>query len=205
MNLEKALDTFKINDISSETEETLKRKYKRLMIKYHPDNYKGDDTKAKEISLALEILKDALKKLQEYKLINNKQEIYNIVIPLNKLIHLYSGENITITYNNEHKVLSNNDIQKHNTLIILDTTITHNGIVTDFSNIQHWSISDNYMINCELYVENINNSETILIRLENYENEFTFSSQAISVRVQLPFNISVDVKITKKLRVDNNK
>lgn len=210
MNLEESLKAFNITDINVETEASIKKRYKKLMIKYHPDNYNGDDTKAKEISLALSVLRDALLKLKQYKLINSKQEQFNIVIPLSKLISIYSGESISIKIADNingvdeihEETLSNKDIQKHNTLIILDATITHNGFVQDFSNIQHWTISDNYEINCDLYVDKLTNNEVVLLKIEDYEKEFEFSSQAASILVKLPFNISVNIKITKRLRAE---
>lgn len=206
MNLEEAIIIFGIDDITSESEESLKKKYKKMMIKYHPDNIGGDETKAKEISLAFDILKDALLKIKRYNSINIVKEQYNIVIPLNKLISIYNGGTVTIGSGDDKKVFGNKDIQKYNTIILLDTTIVYNGQYLNFSNVQHWSISDNYVINCDIIVNNLNDTETVIIKLENIEKEISFKSQAISIKFQLEFNISVEIKINKKLQAtrDNN-
>lgn len=200
MNLEEAIIIFGIDDITSESEESLKKKYKKMMIKYHPDNIGGDETKAKEISLAFDILKDALLKIKRYNSINIVKEQYNIVIPLNKLISIYNGGTVTIGSGDDKKVFGNKDIQKYNTIILLDTTIVYNGQYLNFSNVQHWSISDNYVINCDIIVNNLNDTETVIIKLENIEKEISFKSQAISIKFQLEFNISVEIKINKKLQ-----
>ena len=206
MNLEKSLLLFKIGDLTIETSDTLKKKYKKLMIKFHPDNFGGDDTKAKDIGVAYEVLKDAMESIRKYNAVNAVREEYTIIIPLSKLIEIYKGGTVTVGSGDSAKVFDKKDIQKYNTLIISEVSLTHNGNVLRFSNMQHWSISDKYVINCQLMVENLTNKETVLIKLEDFEREISFTSQAMSMVIPLSFNISVEIKIDKKLqptRVEN--
>ena len=200
MDLEKSLELFNIEDLTVETDDTIKAKYRKLMIKYHPDNCNGNDDKAKNVSVAYEILKDALSSIKKYNAAHVEREEYTIMIPLSKLIHVYNGGTVTVGRGDAAKEFNRKDIQKYNTLIMLDVSLTHNGSVLRFSNIQHWSISDRYLINCKLVVENLSDKETVLIKLEDFEKEISFTSQAVSMVIQLSFNISVEIKIDKKLQ-----
>ena len=67
MWLNEALDIFNISDITQETEESLKKKYKKLMLKYHPDSKDGDESKAKNISVAMKLIKEAISKMSKFK------------------------------------------------------------------------------------------------------------------------------------------
>lgn len=96
MNLEKSLELFSICDLTAETLDTLKKRYKKLMIKFHPDNCDGDDAKAKNISVAYEVLKDAIDSIRKYNAVNTTREEYTIIIPLSKLIEIYNGGTVTI-------------------------------------------------------------------------------------------------------------
>lgn len=198
MTLNEALELFGIDDISLEDDTTLKKKYKKLMIKYHPDNCNGDENKAKEVAEAFEVLKDALNAVKKYSYLTQKVQELNIIIPLSKLLELYKGGSITVGYDNVRRVITKKDIQKHNTLIISDVTLTHKGMVHTFNSIQPWTIGDKYEINCDIYVDDITKQETVKIHINNFEKEIKFVSQSIVMNVTLDFNVNVAIRITKK-------
>lgn len=205
MGLNEALDIFNIEDITQETEDTVKKKYRILMRKYHPDNNNGDNTKAVNLSSAYEIIKEALVKLVQYSQIQKQSEKLTVVIPLHKLIELYKGGTLTLGSGEKQRVFSNKDIQKHNTLVISDVTITHNGIVHNFNNVQPWSIGDNYEVNCDIYVDDITQKEVVIIQVDDYRKEISFTSQSVVMRVTLDYNVNVSVRITKKTLAKEDK
>lgn len=205
MDLEQALEVFNIEDIASEDTKSIKKKYKKLMLKHHPDNCGGDESKAKEITLAFDIIKNAINNIRKYNAVNRVMEDYTIVIPISKLIKLYNGEKVKVSYGDNKQVFGIKEIQKYNTLIISDTTIVYNGISYDFQSIQHWSISDEYVINCEILVENINNSEQIKVVVNGIEKSLDFTSQRILIPFILDKNVKVNVRIVKKLITNSEK
>lgn len=204
MGLEEALELFDVLDITSESEESLKKRYRKLMTKYHPDNQGGSTELAASVSSAYSILKETIKKVEVFsKMANLQEERYNIVIPLSQLIKLYGGSRITLGNKEDRKEFGIKDIQKHGALIILDSALVHNGISYNFSNIQRWDISDNYVINCGIYVDNLTDEEKVTIKLEDKVRDFSFSSQTVSIRLSLSHNINVNIIIDKKLRAND--
>lgn len=58
-------DYYKVLGISkTATDEEIKKAYKKLSLKYHPDRPKGDEEKFKELNEAYEILSDPIKRVQ---------------------------------------------------------------------------------------------------------------------------------------------
>ncbi|MBO5388540.1 MAG: DnaJ domain-containing protein [Lachnospiraceae bacterium] len=198
MGIDEALQIFDISDILEETDVTLKKKYRKLMTKYHPDVC-GDDNKAKDIALAYEFLKDAMVKLAQYKLMTKEAERYNILIPLSKLVTIYNGGTITVGSNDNKLELNNKNIRKHNLLILSDVTITHNGITDNFSNIQPWDVNDNYEVNCVIYVDNLDSTEDIKIQIDDSVKNIQMLYQSLKLRVTLEHNISVSIVVSKKI------
>lgn len=203
MELNKAIDLFSIEDIMAEDEQSLRKRYRKLMIKYHPDNY-GSDEKAKDIQIAYDILKDTLKQLKQYELMNKKDELHTttIVIPLSKLINIYEGKTIQVGKGESALSIDNGAMRKCNTLLILEATITHNGLTKEFNSVTKWKIEDTYDIYCDIYVTDLSKQEEVTIKIENVERNIKISSQSVKLKVVLPFNIIVNVIITKKINVE---
>lgn len=202
MTIKDAMNQFGITDISKENTESLKKKYKRLMIKYHPDNNNGDDKRAKDIVDANIMLCDMLKSLEMYKGNTKEQKSYNIVIPLSKLIDIYAGGYVEVSNDNETIRIYSKDIQKHSILLMVNATIIHNGIAKTFNIVQPWKISDEYEINCSIYVTNLCNSEKIKVIIEDKEVELEIESQSLRFRTSLHYNVNVSVIITKNIMVE---
>lgn len=207
MNIEKALQMFNIEDIASETEESIKKKYKKLMIKYHPDNCNGDNSKAIDVGLALEIIKETLEEIKTYNLLNTKPEVLNILLTIDRLIDIYKGEVITMHRKDANGItqefeVNNKVIQKNNTLIIVSAEIVHNGTTKVETSVKQWSINDNYEINTDIYVKEIDKQESIKIKVGNFEKEFKITGMYVSIPIILDYNIKVNVNLRKVLKVE---
>ena len=171
------------------------------MLKFHPDN-NGDSDKASESSSGYEVLKKTLKNIKEYQILESRaSENYNIIIPLNQLIKLYDGEKIKIN----DKEFNIKDIQRYGALIVLEASLLHNGLETQYNNIQRWQLKDRYSINCDIYVENLNDTENVSIKLNGVSKEIEISSQSMLMNFTFPYNITVQVIVNKKIRANEQK
>lgn len=194
MDLEKCLQVFELTDISLESKETLKKKYRKLMLKYHPDVC-GDDNKAKDISNAYEILLETVDKIETYKALNKVHEVRVIILPLSSLIKIYNNERVEI----DGKEITHGEIKKNNTLVIVDVNLIHNGVQHNFTNIQPWDINDNYIVNCDINVNTLDNVEEIIINVRDKFKVFRITAQSIKIVFRLEFGINVSVVINKKI------
>ena len=96
-------DYYKILNCSKDASENdIKKSYKKLALKYHPDKNNNDDTKFKEITEAYEVLSD-------------KQKKYNYD----------NGQNIVIHDHNPFDIFENMFKQRHHSFNI-DISNLHN-------------------------------------------------------------------------------
>lgn len=199
MTSEAALKLMNITDLMSETEETIKKKYKRLAAKYHPDNCGGNGDLFKDVVEAYESVLELLSKLNQIKLIDKKIEIVSILLPIYKLVEIYSGKDVFV--GNNRKV-NNKNLRKFNVLIMTDIELTHNGITEVFSNIEPMRVDDTYEVNCNIYVSDLDTIEDVKININNKERNIKIKSQSLKFRCSLEYNTFVNCVITKKIRVD---
>lgn len=201
MNIQESLALFGIVNLSNENEQSLKRLYKRLMTKYHPDNYSGDDTEAKNISVAYRILKDTLINLNKIEKINKNNVLYkeSILIDLDTLIKLYKDKEIVLkSKDNKVKTIGIKDLHINKVFIVINWSIITNGVVNNYTNICIWNTDDKYKIDCDIYVKDIKEECNIKVAILDKEKEYNIRSQSIRLNLVLDFNVNVEVNINKK-------
>lgn len=204
MNLDEAFSVFCIDNIAEENIASIKKKYKKLMLKYHPDNLSGNDEKAKYVSCAFDIIKQELKKISSLKAIENagKQSIYNIVITLDKLIKLYDKDVLHMNINGKDTEVTIKDIQRNNAIIISEVSIFYKGLEYKYSSSQHWDITDRYKVNCELYVDNINEDTNIIVDVHGNKREINLRFNKTTIPIKIDNRVTVDVTVIKKMLSD---
>ena len=137
-------DYYKILEVDRDCEtEQIKKSYKKLALKYHPDKNNGDDTKFKEISEAYEVLSDNNRRSQyDYNFshdINFSTLGHQFMKPddLFKQIFQNSDLDILASFMNDDNISSNSftksvssSVTIQNGKKIVKTTTVENGITT---------------------------------------------------------------------------
>tara|TARA_B100001063_G_C16371530_1_gene360999 strand:- start:91 stop:564 length:474 start_codon:yes stop_codon:yes gene_type:complete len=149
-------DYYKILEVDRDCEtEEIKKSYKKLALKYHPDKNNGDDTKFKEISEAYEVLSDNNRRSQyDYNFshdINFSTFGHQFMKPddLFKQIFQNSDLDMMASFMNDDNISSNSftksvssSVTIQNGKKIVKTTTVENGITTTEEKIYDFITND---------------------------------------------------------------
>jgi hypothetical protein len=210
MTYDEALKIFNITDTTEETVDTLRKKYKKLMIKYHPDNYKGDDTLAKDASVAFDLLKKVIETLSSDILAGGKlntsvKKKKNLIISLRTLNKLYQGNCITIGNENHKREVYKEDLKYFNTLIELDINVKVNGEYYSYHDLMNYDISREYTISLDALVEKLDDPMDIEVSLDDETSKFQGIKSHRVIMILRPYNnqFKLNINLNKKI-IDTN-
>jgi len=200
MDLSKALDILNIIDLASITKEELKKKYKKLMVKYHPDNCNGDDTKAKEISIANKIVIDALNEIESY---NNLMKAANpvvitTVLPFEIIIKMYDGKTVELGKGEDKLILGANNMLKHNVYVMFDFNVTVDNSTLHFNSMRKIEMLRTYNVDCTIPVTDLGPLK-VKVDMLGVEREFTINYDSIAVPLKFDNDIRVNITLRKSL------
>ncbi len=184
MNLNRACSILGITNINDEDLKSVKKKYRSLMKRHHPDNNTGD-TKAYDIGDAYNTVTEVLNKIGNI----SKQGRYEYSI---KVINL---ENIVSAYteNNSEKIRY---LALENDFILIDTMTLLDGIWSNNTDIIKYNIYGRYNVNIKLYTDNLD-EKLIKIRVAGVEVD-TVVVTAVKVIV---VRINSSIEITYRINV----
>ena len=177
MNLRDACDIFNISDIGHESHETLKKKYRKLMVRYHPDNF-GNSKIAMEIGEAYRLLK---------KIVDVQGEINKISDASISIIDL---DEITDC---EVRNKLNKNLYK-NPYIMINTRYCIDGLWNIAVSILKYDIYDRYTVEIEIMTDNIEEKPlSIIVGGKNFDTTISTSLKIWTVTVG-------EVSITYRIR-----
>ena len=185
MEIEQALEMFGVSDINTLNSEELKKQYKALMKKYHPDVYAGDPSISQHISEAYQILKDTAKKIEAYRAIKVKTKVETLFVPLSILIKIRNGR----TFKKGEKILDKGSIVRYNVVALIRIKIMINGIEEVYNNLEDWDFYQrDFKTVCNVAVkeDDILNPVPISIETCGVKRELTLSY------VSTQYNMKID-------------
>lgn len=203
MSIVEALEWFGLNDISAVDIKELKKKYKKLMIKYHPDNCNGDEEKAKDIVEAFNVINDALKEINNYNKLMSASKVTYIttIIPVETLIEIYKGKEIelkTAGDSDDVHIINKSNLLKHNIHVLFTFTVTNNNITYHYTKIAKLEMMREYRFDCKFKVYDM---EETTIRLDflgkTVERLIKYNSTEISM--EFDEGIKAKIQVSKKL------
>lgn len=183
-------------------EKEIKKKYKRLMVKYHPDSPTGDTEKATELTDAYNIVIKTIKELKLLSTYTSKEQI-TTVLDLDKLIRMYKGETAKLKSTDKTRELKANELSSHNIFINVAIEMQYNGEVRQFNEINKYNMMDNYTCNCKIFQDNISEPLALKVRCCNITRELTISSANVDLIMNLDSGIKITIQIERKIISEN--
>lgn len=185
MNLQKACCVFDIQNIAEEDKKSIKRRYKALMIKYHPDNC-GSDAKAKEIGEAYKIIVDSLE--NKTKMGGNscaKGEVLKVTL-----------ESIVEAFKKNDKEYINR-LSRGNTTVLIDVMTLNDNMWTSKQYSCKYEQYGRYNIYVEYQVKNLVDKIGIRVCDSIYLGELSTGMKVVVLKVS--DDVSVTINVSRKL------
>lgn len=188
MNYYEALRLFNI-DNSNEIEATvIKRKYRTLVKKWHPDVC-GDDTKYKEVQDAYKIINDYLKAADKNKLNSVEERQKTVILEVKDILDIFKGKEIRI---NNNINITKDSIARYNVFVRISTDIIIDGVTFNFSTIKPRNIKDEYVFDIMLPDTDLDRTVAIKVKLMDRHIDKVMNS----VRMDFRFNLDYISQIT---------
>jgi DnaJ-class molecular chaperone len=200
MDLAPSLELLGIKDISSVTQVSLKKLYRSLMVKHHPDNSGGNEEISRNISTAYVIIKDAVSKLELFDKVSNEDKRYSIILTADKLEDIYNGGGVDIIIGDTVKEIHKADINRNDVVVVFDLNIGVNGKTTSINKASKLSVNGVYEISCEIEVCSLTAWENVKLTFGEKERFVDVKSQSIKFMWTISENIKLEITLNKVIR-----
>lgn len=178
MDVEKAMGIFNISSFKDLKYDYVKKKYRLLMKKNHPD-IGGDENYSKSINKANEVLNELMNKIKEkemYERGRSKGSIY--IVSLEDLESMYKGNLVEVEGDSGQIRIGKDDIGLNKVMVSIQVDISYNGNKYTFKELCYKNLKDEYTIECRIPMDN--DTDSILIEAHGKEvktkvNDFKYN------------------------------
>lgn len=193
MELTEAYAIFGFTPHKEFSKEDVKRVYRKLALKHHPDHGGKQETfqkisEANERILEHVKVQDAIKSLSAY----SKER--TAIISLRELIGLYDGNKILLADGYE---LSSGNLKSNRVYLEVEYSVLMNGIKFTKNQLVAYRVSDKYQVDCLIADGKPKEPREIVIEILDKRVELKLESQKTLVRVALPKAIYIDIQVER--------
>ena len=201
MDIFEALKIFEYDTIVGLKETEIRKKYRRLMKKNHPD-VGGSEEKAKLIIEANTTILAKLEELQKQELCNSAPGIKTVFIKFDSLINIFNGGTVEVRADKESLIIGKNNINAFNVIIDTDIKIRMAGIDYQMGRLEPRTHSDNYSITFKYPVADL--AESIFFEIFAYGKHVKLDVGQPTLRLNLTFEhgIKLTVILERQLVID---
>lgn len=197
MKLIEMCKLFNITDINNEDSKSLRKKYKKLMKVYHPDNMrsnKRNDITAVDINEAFNALLIIVKDIEILKRLEKAASLNTVLIDLNTLIDVLEGKEIKLVNGD---ICTYAYINRNNTYVKVEVSIEVNGLSTSFYSIKPYNKMNDYSIDVEIPVSDY--KDTVNIRTGKYNKniDININNSSIYRLIVKPYK---DIKVALNIK-----
>lgn len=195
MELHEALEIFGFKDGEDIDSTELKKRYRKLALKNHPD-HGGDTDKFKDINEANSMLLNRLKIFEQIKRFKESQKVHAAIISLKDYISLYNGNTFKLS---DGYILKKGNVKSNRIFIEIPYSIDISGYVIKSSTIVLYRIDDKYEIYVDIPDVDITQERDVKIQMLNKQMQFKMIGYTMAINLNFYDLVRVRLVLTRTL------
>lgn len=195
MELHEALEIFGFKDGEDIDSTELKKRYRKLAFKYHPD-HGGDTDKFKDINEANSMLLNRLKIFEQIKRFKESQKVHAAIISLKDYISLYNGNTFKLS---DGYILKKGNVKSNRIFIEIPYSIDISGYVIKSSTIVLYRIDDKYEVYVDIPDVDVTQERDVKIQMLDKQMQFKMIGYTMAINLNFYDLVRVRLVLTRTL------
>lgn len=195
MELHEALEIFGFKDGEDIDSTELKKRYRKLALKHHPD-HGGDTDKFKDINEANSMLLNRLKIFEQIKRFKESQKVHAAIISLKDYISLYNGNTFRLS---DGYILKKGNVKSNRIFIEIPYSIDISGYIIKSSTIVLYRIDDKYEVYVDIPDVDITQERDVKIQMLDKQMQFKMTGYTMAINLNFYDLVRVRLVLTRTL------
>lgn len=195
MELHEALEIFGFKDGEDIDSTELKKRYRKMALKHHPD-HGGDTDKFKDINEANSMLLNRLKIFEQIKRFKESQKVHAAIIGFKDYISLYSGNTFRLS---DGYILKKGNVKSNRIFIEIPYSIDISGYIIKSSTIVLYRIDDKYEVYVDIPDVDITQERDVKIQMLDKQMQFKMTGYTMAINLNFYDLVRVRLVLTRTL------